>query len=150
VSRLTVTQVTVSRLTPAKTYVGVMSMLDWREVANLLKAELAFLENGGYRESPRNPWRPNFVFEDSPTCINFKKQGTSRPCSECALIDFVPKAHRQGKFPCRHIPLTPLGETVSSFYEYGTQEELESALRNWLQENIRTLEEENKSRSQVA
>ena len=131
------------------TYAGGMSMLDTQQLVELLKAELDFLENGGYQGSPRNSWRPNFVFEDSPTCINFQNQKGPKPCMECALIAFVPENHRQSKFPCRHIPLTSLGETVSSFYEYGTQEELEGALRSWLRQNIDTLEAQ-KGRSQVA
>lgn len=125
-------------------------MLDAQELVKLLKAELAFLEEGGYRGSARNPWRPNFVFEDSPTCINSRDEGRPKPCTQCALIAFVPKNHQQTKYPCRHIPLTALGETVSSFYECGTQEELEAALRNWLLQNIQELEEGKKSRSQVA
>jgi hypothetical protein len=145
-----VTWVTVASVTTAKTYVGVMPMLDAKRLMELLKAELDFLEQGGYRGSPRNPWRPNFVFEDSPTCVNFQNQSRPRPCTECALLAFVPKNHKQTKYPCRHIPLTTLGETVSSFYEYGTQDELEAALANWLRQNIQGLEERNKSRSQVA
>ncbi len=125
-------------------------MAEGRKLLELLKAELAFLEEGGYRGGPRNPWRPNFVFEDSPTCINFQSQKQADPCSQCALMAFVPEERQEAKFPCRHIPLTELGETVSSFYEYGTQEELEAALRNWLKEKIQLLENETKSRSQVA
>jgi len=124
-------------------------MPDAQELVDLLKAELTFLQNGGYRGSPRNPWRPNFVFEDSPTCINFQNDLGLKPCTECALMAFVPRNHQHQKFPCRHIPLTPLGETVSSFYECGTPEELEDALRNWLLHNIHELQEK-KTRSQVA
>ena len=47
-------------------------MQNRQQLAAILKAELAFLERGGYRRGPRYPWRPNFVFEDSPTCINFQ------------------------------------------------------------------------------
>ena len=117
-------------------------MLAANELMQLLKAELTYLENGGYRGSPGNPWRPNFVFEDSPTCINFHSQVQPKPCSECALMAFVPEDRRRTKFPCRHIPLTELGETVSSFYECGTQEELEAALGRWLRRHIEVLEEE--------
>lgn len=125
-------------------------MLDAKQLLDLLKAELDYLENGGYRGNQRNPWRPNFVFEDSPTCINFQSQTKPKPCTECALVGLVPEERREAKYPCRHIPLTSLGETVSSFYECGTPEELERALRSWLREKIQSLEEGNKSRSQVA
>jgi hypothetical protein len=119
----------------------------------ILKAELAFLERGGYRRRPRYPWRPNFVFEDSPTCINFnakKDKEERRPCSECPLIDLVPEDRRQTNFPCRHIQLTERGETVTSFYEWGTEEELETALGAWLRQTIRELETGEKARIQRA
>jgi hypothetical protein len=38
---------------------------------------------------------------------------------------FVPEENREKRFPCRYIDLTGNGETVNSFYEYGTEEELE-------------------------
>ena len=115
-------------------------MQDKRNVLQILKAELAFLEGGGYRRVPRFPWRPNFVFEDSPTCINFADRSRQQPCEKCPLIEFVPESRRATQYPCRHIPLTHGGETVNSFYEWGTEEELENALREWLVETIKELE----------
>ena len=125
-------------------------MQDDRDILELLKAELAFLEKGGYRKGPRYPWRPTFMFEDSPTCINFHGDGHPRPCGECALIQFVPEDRKKLRYPCRHIQLTSLGECVNSFYEWGTEEELEVALKAWLQRTIQAIEHENKSRSQSA
>jgi hypothetical protein len=37
----------------------------------ILKAELDFLEGGGYGRSVHAPWKPTSVFLDSPTCLNF-------------------------------------------------------------------------------
>ncbi|MGB8321615.1 MAG: hypothetical protein WCE52_01515 [Candidatus Acidiferrum sp.] len=125
-------------------------MQDDRDILELLRAELAFLEKGGYRKGARYPWRPNFVFEDSPTCINFHEEGHSRPCTECALIQFVPEDRKKSRYPCRHIQLTSQGECVNSFYEWGTQEELEVALKAWLQRTIQAIERENKSKAQSA
>jgi hypothetical protein len=31
----------------------------------LLKFELKFVEDGGYGRSPRTPWRPPYILEDS-------------------------------------------------------------------------------------
>jgi hypothetical protein len=121
-----------------------------RSVLQILRAELAFLEMGGYRRGPRYPFRPNFIFEDSPTCINFLARDQQRPCTECPLIHFVPDAYRIDKFPCRHIPLTSRGETVHSFYEWGTEEELENAVREWLLETIKELEGGKKAEIQAA
>jgi hypothetical protein len=125
-------------------------MLERQRLAAILKAELAFLERGGYRKGPRYPWRPNFVFEDSPTCINFLDKEERQPCTECPLIDFVPEERREVRFPCRHIHLTESGETVNSFYEWGTEEELETALEGWLKRTIQELEGEGQARTQTA
>jgi hypothetical protein len=92
------------------------------------------------------------VFEDSPTCINFKEKDkdTRQPCTECPLIDFVPTEQRETRLPCRHIRLTDRGETVNTFYEWGTEEELEKALREWLTRTIEELEGEKQARTQMA
>ena len=119
-----------------------------RKLLEILKAELAFLERGGYRACAHHPWRPNFVFEDSPTCINFKKPEERRPCSECHLIDLVPEDRRGAQYPCRHILLTSRGETVNCFYEWGTEEELETALGEWLRRTIREMETDEKAEAQ--
>ncbi len=125
-------------------------MQDKRNVLRILKAEFAFLERGGYRRVPRYPWRPNFVFEDSPTCINFADRSRQQLCTNCPLIEFVPENRRATQIPCRHIPLTQGGETVNSFYEWGTEEELENAVREWLLETIKELESGNKAQVQAA
>jgi len=125
-------------------------MSDARNLLQTLKAELAFVEKGGYRHRPRYPWRPNFVFEDSPTCINFESKSEPRSCSECLLNQFVPEDQRKKPFPCRHIPLTSSGDTVAHYYESGTEEELEAALLSWLKQTIASLESEGKSNAQSA
>ncbi len=47
-------------------------------------------------------------------------------------------------------PLTSRGETVNSFYEWGTEEELETALREWLLRVIALVEREERASSQSA
>ncbi len=125
-------------------------MLDKDRLVTILKAELTFLEKGGYRRGPRYPWRPNFVFEDSPTCINYQDKEERQPCTECPLIGFVPAERRETRFPCRHIFLTERGETVNTFYEWGTEEELETALQGWLERTIQELDSGDVVRSQTA
>jgi len=117
-------------------------MQDKQKLATILKSELTFLEQGGYRQRARYPWRPNFVFEDSPTCINFfsYEHAERRPCAECPMMEFVPEDRRTVRFPCRYIELTESGETVNSFYASGTEQELETALGQWLRRKIRELE----------
>jgi hypothetical protein len=115
---------------------------DKRDLLEVLKAELEFLEKGGYRHTARAPWRPQFMFQDSPTCLNFDPAQQPRLCSECLLMQFVPEDLRSNKIPCRHIPLSDHGETIDSFYRIGTQEELEVAVAQWLKTTIARLERE--------
>jgi hypothetical protein len=137
---------------------GAMGNVDWvgvpmqdrDRVTAILKEELAFLQRGGYRSGARYPWRPNFVFEDSPTCLNYRNAGERQPCAECSLMFFVPQEYRGMRFPCRHIRLTEAGETVNTFYEWGTEEELEAAVESWLKRTIRELEKEEHGLSQHA
>jgi hypothetical protein len=117
-------------------------MKDKRDLSEVLKAELEFLEKGGYRHTSRAPWRPQFIFQDSPTCLNFDPTQQPRPCSDCLLMQLVPEDLRSKKIPCRHIPLNDNGETVDSFYRTGTQEELETAVAQWLKTTIARLERE--------
>ena len=105
-----------------------------------LRAELEFVQKGGYRNPAQATWRPSFIFEDSPTCLNFDGAQPRKPCSECALMQLVPSEFREKKIPCRHIPLNNRGETVDSFYRTGTQRELNEALSEWLKQIIRKLE----------
>jgi hypothetical protein len=65
-------------------------------------------------------------------------------------MQFVLQHRRETRFPCRHIPLTSRGETVNSFYEWGTGEELETALREWLLRVIALVEQEERASSQSA
>ena len=50
---------------------------DDRKLLSVLKAELAFLEQGGYRNLPSSPWRSPLVFQDSPTGLNFDRTQAS-------------------------------------------------------------------------
>ena len=113
---------------------------DDRDLLEVLKFELEFLEKGGYGRSPRQPWRAPLVFEDSPSCMNYDSKDRPGPCSDCVLMQFVPFERRTAIIPCRHIPLNDAGETVNSLYRTGTQEELEEALGNWLRTTIKRLE----------
>jgi hypothetical protein len=118
---------------------------DERDLLDVLKFELEFLEKGGYGRSPREPWRPQFIFEDSPTCMNYDCKENPGPCSDCVLMHWIPNENREDKFACRHIPLGPSGETLDSLYRYGDQHEVEEAVSNWLRATISQLEEERKS-----
>jgi hypothetical protein len=95
---------------------------DEHEILELLKFELKFVEDGGYGRSPCTPWRPPYIFEDSPSCPNLGDPARPHPCSECLLMKFVPDESQNENFPCRFIPLNEVGETIDYFYRCG---------RNW-------------------
>lgn len=115
---------------------------DERDLLDVLRFELQFLKDGGYGRSPRTPWRPQYIFEDSLTCMNFDSKENPAPCSECVLMPLVPPEQRSEKIPCRHIPFNVFGETLASLYRAGTQQEIEETVGEWLQATIQRLEEE--------
>lgn len=63
-------------------------------------------------------------------------------------MQLVPPGLRNGKIPCRHIPLNAQGETIDSLYRTGTQEETETALTIWLKSMIQKLERESAQTAQ--
>src|SRR5271169_4519484 len=113
---------------------------DERDLLDVLRFELRFLKDGGYGRSPRAPWRPQYIFEDSLTCMNFDSQESPAPCSDCVLMQLVPPEQRAEKIPCRHIPFNVFGETLASLYRNGTQQEIEATVIEWLQATIPRLE----------
>ena len=115
---------------------------DDRDLLEMLKFELRFLEDGGYGHAPHAARRASLIFEDSLTCMNFNTQDERQPCNACLLMQFVPPNRATEQIPCRHIPLNRAGETLASLYETGTQLEIEEALGHWLRNTIRRLEQE--------
>jgi hypothetical protein len=115
---------------------------DERDLLKVLKFELQFLEDGGYRRSARTPWRPQYIFEDSLTCMNYDSKENPGPCSDCVLMHLVPLERRSEKIPCRHIPFNVSGETLDSLYSYSDQNEIEDKVGDWLRGTIQRLEEE--------
>ena len=123
---------------------------DKRDILEVLKFELSFLEQGGYGRSVRTPWKPTSIFQDSLSCINFNEPDRPHPCSECLFSDFVPGEFQAEDVPCHHIPLNREGETVDTLERQGTQIEMEEALKHWLRATILRLEEERASAAKRA
>jgi hypothetical protein len=117
-----------------------MMSTDKRDILDVLKFELNFLEQGGYGRSVRSPWKPTSIFQDSLSCINFNDPDRPHPCDECLLTDFVPAGVTDQSVPCHHIPLNPDGETVDTMERQCNQVELEEAVKDWLREMIRRIE----------
>ena len=113
---------------------------DKRQLMDVLRQELEFVEKGAYRHPSHAAWRPQFMFQDSPTCLNFNSNDIPAPCTDCVMMQVVPADSQQRKFPCRYIPLNEQGETLDLLYRAGTQEETQAALKNWLKSTIARLE----------
>jgi hypothetical protein len=122
---------------------------DKRDVLEVLKFELSFLEQGGYGRSVRTPWKAPSVLQDSPRCLNFNDPARPHACSECLLTSFVPGEFLEEGIPCHFIPLNDLGETVDSLERHSEQPELEEALKSWLRSTIARLEIERLQREKA-
>jgi hypothetical protein len=114
---------------------------DNRDILEVLRFELSFLQDGGYGRSPKAAWRAPAVFEDSPICPNFCDPQRPHPCETCLLEQFVPEGRRTEAIPCRFIQLTE-SQSVDDFYRTGTQAEMEEALTVWLHAQIEKIEQE--------
>src|SRR2546423_13056922 len=113
---------------------------DERDLHELLKTELDFIEKGGYGRSVRTPWKPTSPFRDSLSCVNYALPEKTHPCDECHLIGFVPRDKQSDELPCHAIPLNALGDTVESLE--GNEMKLEATLKEWMRAKIEELQAE--------
>ena len=116
-----------------------------------LKQELDFLDHGGYRSrrGARQPlfcmeteseWKEKEFFEDSPTCPK-KRYCACAAEQDCFLKEMVPADRLTTEVPCRHIPLNAKGDTIESLSKTCTHNQVESAIRGWLVNEIGKLEQ---------
>lgn len=122
---------------------------DKRDILEVLRFELNFLEQGGYGRSVRTPWKPTSIFQDSLSCINFNDADRPHPCNECLLTDFVPADAQDHEVPCHHIPLNAEGETVYTMERQRVQIEMEEAVKTWLRQTIHRIEQERAAKTQA-
>ena len=114
---------------------------DDRDILEVLKEELDFIEKGGYGRSVRTPWKPKSVFQDSLSCLNYGYPYRAHPCNECHLLDFVSPEHQGEEVPCHHIPLNAAGETIEDLENEDNEAKLERKVRDWLRARIKEIEE---------
>jgi hypothetical protein len=115
---------------------------DERDILELLKDELDFIEKGGYGRSVRTPWQSKSPFQDSLTCINYGYPYRAHPCNECHLLEFVSPQHRTEGVPCHFIPLNSDGETIEDLELQDNEAKLEREVSAWLRARIKEIEEE--------
>lgn len=111
---------------------------DKRDVLEVLRYELNFLEQGGYGNWYSTPWGPASIFQDSLTCPNHGDPTRPHACRECLLYDFVPEEYRTEDVPCHHIPLNRHGVTVATPNQ--SEEELRENVKHWLKRTIARIE----------
>jgi hypothetical protein len=115
---------------------------DDREILEILKQELDFIDKGGYGRSVRTPWQPKSVFQDSLSCLNYGYPYRAHPCADCRLIDFVGPEDRSQPVPCHAIPLNEAGDTIEQLELEGNESRLASAVKRWLEVKISQIESE--------
>jgi hypothetical protein len=120
---------------------------DDRDVLEVLKAELDFVEKGGYGRSVRTPWLPTSTFQDSLSCLNFGDPERTHPCDECLLMQFVPEGKRSTDIPCHHIPLDITGATLEGLEGSKAEADREERVKEWLRATITRLEAERAQRA---
>ena len=118
---------------------------DKRDLLEVLRSELRFVEEGGYDRSPATPWKWTSTFRHSPSCVNLNDAQRTHPCTACVLIDLVPAEARGQDLPCHHIPIGPAGETVETMERQDDVLDLENALTNWLRARIEQIERQRAS-----
>ncbi len=119
---------------------GLTMAKDDRDMLELLKQELSFIEEGGYGRSVRAPWLPKSIFQDSLSCLNYGYPYRAHPCSECHLLDFVGSEDRSQPVPCHFIPLNEAGNTIEEFEMKGDEVKAQGAVKSWLKGKINQLE----------
>ncbi len=115
---------------------------DERDILELLKDELDFIEKGGYGRSVRTPWQSKSAFQDSLSCINYGYPYRAHPCNECHLLDFVGPENRAREVPCHFIPLNTDGDTIEELEMRDNQAKLEQEVTEWLRAKIKEIEEQ--------
>lgn len=113
---------------------------DDRDILEILKEELSFIEKGGYGRSVRTPWLEKSIFQDSLSCLNYGYPYRTHPCSECHLIDFVAPEDRSQSVPCHHIVLDKAGATIEDLESEQNQAKKEALVKAWLRDRIGEIE----------
>ena len=107
-----------------------------RDVLDVLRYELNFLEQGGY-ERVKQLGLPVSIFQDSLTCLNHGDPLRPHACHECPLYDFVAHERRTKDIPCHYIPLDAQGHTIANIPDPRARL---VKVKDWLQTTIANLQ----------
>ncbi len=103
-----------------------------------LRQQLDFLRQGGYRQDSDVPWRPRWIFLDSPICRR-GSDGRAGSCSGCPLALLAPNAPALPGYACHALRLKPSGRTLGSLQREGNLPKLEREVETWLKTQIEKL-----------
>lgn len=106
-----------------------------REILELLRDELAFIEKGGYSRSVRAPRQRKSTFQDPLSGIDYGYPHRAHPRNEC-LLNFVPE-NTGPKSVLSPIPLNTDGDTIE---DWELQAKLEREAIEWLRARIKEIE----------
>lgn len=115
---------------------------DYEQALELLKGELEFVRNGGFKNCPHSPWCAPHNLADYPACHNFANIATFGVCSECWLMQFIEPERREEEVPCRFVQLTAIGASVDSLCRCSTPGETAQILGLWLEQRIHQLQQD--------
>jgi hypothetical protein len=107
-----------------------------RDVLEVLRCELNFLEQGGY-DRVKQLGLPVSIFQDSLTCLNHGNPLRPHACHECPLYEFVVPDRRTEDIPCHYIPLDAQGQTIANISDPRSRLE---KVKDWLQITIANLQ----------
>ena len=107
-----------------------------RDVLEVLRYELNFLEQGGY-DRVKQLGLPISIFQDSLTCLNHGNQLRPHACHECPLYEFVSAERRTEDIPCHYIQLDHEGQTIEDIPDPRARLE---KVKTWLQATIANLQ----------
>jgi hypothetical protein len=120
--------------------IRIAEIKDRRDLLQVLRSELTFLDAGGYSAWAGTRWRLPLIFEESPACPNFNDATWSVRCRDCVLAKLVPLRNQGRDIPCRSIALDDAGTTLEALYRTAATEELFRVYRQWLERTIAQLE----------
>jgi hypothetical protein len=127
-----------------------MNSKDDRDILEVLKFELDFIESGGYGRLAPPLWKTKSAAEAALSCLSSSDPTQTCPCHECLLASFVPPDRRLESVPCHYIPLTATGEGIDALEGWCEKQELEEFVKIWLRKTIRQLQEERSKRVHTA
>lgn len=110
-------------------------------ILEVLKAELGFIQSGGYANLEQATGKGSLIFRNSPSCLHSGEAPRRLPCPECPLMEFVPPAARCRSLPCHAVPVGPNGETIGQAAAHGDRRHLEQIVAQWLKSTIRRIEQ---------